>query len=69
VDQGNATVIGETGFIDIWSVGYWGGEIFGFIEQGEFTLIDAETGRAELAETLDASFWGAGATTIAPILV
>ena len=66
---GEAAIIGETGFIEIWGVGYWGGQIFGFTKSGEFILIDAETGAGELVETLDASFWGAGVTTIAPILV
>ena len=67
--SGSATVIGETGFDDIWGIGYWGGQIFGFTERGEFILIDATTGLGTLVETLDASFWGAGVTTLAPVVV
>jgi hypothetical protein len=68
-DSGEATVIGETGFQSIWGVGYWGGQIFGFTDNGEFILIDAATGLGTLVETVDTRFWGAGVTTVAPVVV
>ena len=67
--SGEATVIGDTGFSDIWGVGYWAGRIYGFTRAGEFILIDAETGAGVLEETMDAEFWGAGVTTLAPVVV
>lgn len=67
--NGEATIIGETGFQDIWGVGYWAGQIYGFTRAGEFILINAMTGVGVLEETTDAEFWGAGVTTLAPVVV
>jgi hypothetical protein len=66
-ETGAATVIGETGFQDIWGVAYWAGEVFGFTSNGEFLRIDVDTGEGTLVESSDQSFWGAGVTPLAPL--
>lgn len=66
--SGAATVIGETGFQDIWGLAYWGGQVFGFTDSGQFLLIDTDTGQSTLVESTAYAFWGAGVTTVAPIV-
>lgn len=66
--SGVATLIGETGFQDIWGLAFWGGEVFGFTDSGEFLLIDTTTGQGTLVESTAHQFWGAGVTTVAPIV-
>ena len=65
---GQATLIGETGFSSIWGLAYWGGEIYGFTDFGEFINIDPASGQGTLVEATSYSFWGAGVTTTAPIV-
>ena len=67
-DTGAATVIGETGFLDIWGVAYWAGEVFGFTGDGEFLRIDVDTGEGTVVESSSRSFWGAGVTPLAPVV-
>ena len=66
---GAGTIIGETGFTNIYGLAYWGGQLFGFTEQGEFVLIDPDTGVGTLVEATQYMFWGAGVTTRAPVVV
>ncbi|MFH2007223.1 MAG: hypothetical protein ABI333_11600 [bacterium] len=66
--NGAATVIGETGFQDIWGLAYWGGQVFGFTDGGQFLTIDITTGQGTLVESTGYQFWGAGVTTTAPIV-
>jgi hypothetical protein len=66
--SGAATVIGETGFGDIWGLAFWGGQVFGFTDSGQFLLIDIDTGQGSLVESTSYRFWGAGVTTVAPIV-
>jgi len=68
-DTGAATVIGETGFDDIWGVAYWAGQVFGFTDSGQFLIIDVTTGQGTLVRSENARFWGAGVTTLAPTIV
>lgn len=63
-----ATIIGDTGFQDIWGVGYWGDKVYGFAETTSFVLIDVDTGIATEVETSDVHWWGAGVTTSAPVI-
>jgi hypothetical protein len=65
---GAVTVIGETGYQDIWGLAYWGGQVFGFTDSGQFLLIDTTTGAGSLVESTSYRFWGAGVTTVAPIV-
>ena len=66
--SGTATIIGETGFVEIWGLAYWAGEIFGFTNGGQFVTIDPDTGAGTLVEQTGHQFWGAGVTTVAPIV-
>jgi hypothetical protein len=69
---GQATrLIGNTGFSDLWGLGYWAGVAYAFSAGGQLVEIDLMTG-AGLPIPLGAipaglSFWGAGTTTAAPI--
>ena len=65
---GVVTPIGPTGFQSIWGLAYWGGEVFGFTQSGQFIKIDITTGQGTLLESTSYAFWGAGVTTTAPIV-
>lgn len=72
-DYGKATLIGDTGFARIWGLGFWKHEnsnkVFGFTTEGEFLLIDVNTGKATLhSQDVDREWWGAGVTTDAPTI-
>jgi hypothetical protein len=66
--NGQATLIGDTGFVDIWGLGFWKGQIYGFTSEGQFVLIDPTTGGASLQQQGQVGFWGAGVTTVAPAI-
>ena len=64
-----ATPVGtDIGFGDIWGLAYWKNKIFGFTDSGEFVLIDPATGKGTLVQSGGPAWWGAGVTTLAPIL-
>ena len=70
-----ATVIGSgTGFDKIFGLGYWGGKIYGFVDNGfmpgggKMIQIDPNTGAAILLSSADIRWFGAGVATDAPIL-
>jgi len=64
-----ATPIGSgTGYNDLWGIGFWAGDVFGFSEDGSFVLIDTSTGVATPVETSVPRWWGAAVTTAAPIV-
>jgi hypothetical protein len=64
-----ATPIGtDTGYGDLWGVGFWGGDVFGFSEDGSFVIINTMTGTATPVETSIPRWWGAAVTTAAPIV-
>jgi hypothetical protein len=65
---GAATVIGDTGHAQLFGIGYWGGEVFGFSQAGAFVTIDVDTGAATVASTSAVAWWGAGVTTTAPVV-
>jgi hypothetical protein len=69
------TVLGPTrsattNYTQLFGVAYWGRSIFGFTNDGELLQIDKDTGAATAVSTATGSdqFWGAGVTTLAPIL-
>lgn len=64
---GTATIIGPTGFTDIWGIGYWRDKVFGFVATNQFVLIDVDTGVAQYISTGPENWAGAGVTTRAPI--
>jgi hypothetical protein len=67
-DTGAADVVGETGFTNIWGLGFWGSRFYGFTDEGDFLLIDPQSGAAQLQEGGSVPWYGAGVTTIAPVL-
>ena len=63
-----AEVIGDTGYDDIFGLGFWGGHIYGFTDNKEFVTIDPDTGQVVQMSLGTIEWWGAGVTTIAPII-
>jgi hypothetical protein len=64
-ENGDARLIGETGYQQIFSLGFWGDKVYGFTKDGEYILIDRTNGTSTLVEKYDTvQFWGAGNTTI-----
>lgn len=70
-----ATLVGteSTGYDKIFGLGYWGGTIFGFVDEagantGTMVTIDPTTGVATPAITSAFDWFGAGVTTVAPIV-
>lgn len=63
---GVGTIIGPTGFTDIWGIGFWRNKVFGFVATNQFVLIDVNTGVATYVSTGPENWAGAGVTTHAP---
>ena len=63
---GKATVIGETGFRDVWGLGYFRDKIYGFTKASELVELDRRTGKGRLVSSSGPEWWGAGVTTSAP---
>lgn len=64
-----ATPIGtNTGFGQIYGIGFWKNQIFGFTVAGDFIKIDAATGVGVLVEHTGLQWYGAAVTTIAPVI-
>ncbi len=65
---------GELGFADVYGLAYWGGTAYGFDDNG--TAFTIEFGSNTVTATpiafpgspANLSFWGAGSTTVAPII-
>lgn len=58
-----------TGFSQIWGVAFWGDKVYGFTNNGEFVLIDPNTGIATMVGNKPGlNWWGAAVTTLAPVL-
>jgi hypothetical protein len=64
---GHATIIGSTGYADIWGIGFWRNKVFGFVATNQFVTIDVATGAATHISTGPENWAGAGVTTRAPI--
>jgi hypothetical protein len=64
----NATMIGSTGYGDIWGVAFWRDKIYGFTETGNFVLISPTTGAATFVSSSGDAWWGAAVTTRAPVV-
>jgi hypothetical protein len=65
---GQATLIGDTGFDEVWGLGYWKDKVYGFTENKQLILIDPKTGKGTQVGTSAAPWWGAGVTTSAPVI-
>lgn len=61
---------GGQSFRQIFGLGYWGRNVYGFSNSGQLIEIDRNTGAGRLAttETGTDRFWGAGVTTRAPVV-
>lgn len=65
---GQATLIGDTGFANVWGLGYWKDKVYGFTEDQKFIIIDPKTGKGNQVGASQAHWWGAGVTTSAPVI-
>jgi hypothetical protein len=65
---GTATIIGNTGFTDIWGLGYWEDRAFGFTTAGQFVTLNVDTGAATVVDSSGVEWWGAAVTTTAPVI-
>jgi hypothetical protein len=65
---GAATLIGQTGYADIWGIGFWRNRVYGFVATNQFVLIDVTTGVATYVSTGPENWAGAGVTTSAPVV-
>jgi hypothetical protein len=69
-----ATPIGTgTGFDRIFGVAFWGGTLYGFVDGGSgnggsFIRLDRATGAGALLRADTIRWFGAGVTTVAPII-
>ena len=64
-----ATAVGATGHTGIFGLAFWKGKVFGFSEGGDFLTIDPNTGAATVVQRGGPAWWGAGVTTVAPVLL
>ena len=64
---GELTLIGSTGFQQIFGLAYYRNTLYGFTNAGQFISIDIMTGRGRMISTPAMQFYGAGVTTLAPI--
>jgi hypothetical protein len=68
-----ATIIGTgTGYDKIFGVAFWAGTIYGFVDggasAGSMVRIDRQTGAATLLQGGAIRWYGAGVTTVAPLI-
>jgi hypothetical protein len=63
-----ATVIGPTGFSQIYGLAYWAGVIYGFDSVGHVITISPATGVGTQVGTNSSPWYGAGTTPRAPIV-
>ena len=61
VVTGESTVIGDTGFVDVWGLAFFRDQLVGLTDSGQFILIDEITGRSALVSE-DAALSAGGAT-------
>jgi hypothetical protein len=64
---GAGTIIGATNYTDIWGIGFWRNQVYGFVATNQFVLIDVNTGAANFVSLGPENWAGAGVTTRAPI--
>jgi len=57
-------------FIEVFGLGYWGRDMYGFSNAGQLIQIDRDSGAAMVVstDTGASQFWGAGVTTRVPVL-
>lgn len=67
-DTWRATTIGDTGYDRIFGLGFWGGDVYGFTDNKEFVTINPDSGQVVAMTLGSIEWWGAGVTTLAPIV-
>ena len=65
---GGATLVGDTGFSNLWGLGFWKDKLYGFTSDGKTLSISPMTGAAQLLHTDTVSWYGAGVRTSAPVI-
>ena len=57
-------------FRELFGLGYWGRSLYGFSNSGQLVEIDRDTAEGTLVTTATGTsqFWGAGVTTVAPVI-
>ncbi len=61
-ETGAATTVGSIGFLSVWGLGYYGGTIIAFTDQGQILEINPKTGAGTLLTSSSVQYWGAGVT-------
>jgi len=69
-ETGEADIIGEVGYTRLFGLGFWGNQVYGFNNQGDYLTMDVDTGEGTLVEAyIGTVFWGAGSTTKPHVIV
>ena len=63
-----AELIGDTNRDKIFGIGFWRNKIYGFTDNMEFVTLSQSDGSASDERTGDIRWWGAGVTTLAPVI-
>ncbi len=68
--RASVVVLGPCGYQNLFGLGYWGRNLYGFTLTGQLLQIDRMTGAATIATsaTGTSQFYGAGVTTIVEVL-
>lgn len=61
---------GDRAYTQIFGLGYWGRALYGFTNAGELVEIDRDSGSGRLVSDATGTdqFWGAGVTTVVPVV-
>lgn len=60
-DFGRTSYIGNIGYVNLYGLGYFDGNLFGFSSNGNIVTIDPSNAQAINNEVYDFSYWGAAA--------
>ena len=58
-DFGRTSYIGNIGYVNLYGLGYFDGNLFGFSSNGNIVTIDPNNAQAIDNEVHDFSYWGA----------
>jgi hypothetical protein len=61
-ETGEATTVGAIGYQSVWGLGYYGGTVIAFTDEGQILKIDPTTGAGTLLSSSSVQYWGAGVT-------
>ncbi len=63
-----ATLLGDIGVAKIFGIGFWRGQVYGFTDGKQIVRIDPSTGAVLDTRQGATEWWGAGVSTLAPIV-